>query len=414
MKIIPVNFEENSEIIRKKIELKECIDISSVELNNAISLAYGWSSYDDMIKNIKENDNSLFLKELNLNLDEEKTLVTKKLNEISLLCLRIMAKDENNTDNLDYTTVLRLFLIIKPFISKNLYDKEENYAKLNILPLDEERLRVHSIISENNYKDRIRYILALIKNKKSNTLSIQNSLWIINKSEYEIIYEHILFLKESKFDVSIIKVNEKTSLEIDFKNLNKESKKHYFYVFPDSFSKDNSNSIKLTPNSIIEKLKKEIEKYLELKDFNSNPIDVIDPNKRKLNLSLYLNSDIFNLDNQYCVFLSQARCFGIASIIGIKNIKEFSLNNDIYKNIILNSNNKIININETFYDNLLLGDINKKEVEKISEYIYKNKDISSIAKLSIGVLGDYRGSIVFLNNKGEIHSLLDKVFLNKD
>lgn len=404
MRIIPHNFKQRTKFLKAQLQKKENIKISSSQFNDAIAKSYGWIHYHEMKTHIKNHTTYSNTQEYNLTIDEENDLITKKIEQILILCRNLIIKDESNQIEFEQVTT-RLCYFIYSFLSASLLNKKISITKKNALPLHSEQLKLNTLISTINYNERIQSTIALIKNKTTESLSMKDSIWIINTSEFEALSDHLLFLKKIKHTVEVIKINKDCQISIDFNDCNK----HQFFVYPDNFNKNNNCFIS-TPEAITNKIIQSSNHILADKININGVMKSHKPSHDHCNLIIYINADICDFSQEYSVFITQARLFGVASIICTNSIDDFTLKNkDIQHQIIGNSFTKIINIHEEAFMSLILSNIKMKNLSKIQKYADENREISSIARFSINLRQSNVESFVFLNKEGDIHSLVGEV-----
>jgi hypothetical protein len=415
MRIIPQNFKQRTKFLKNQLQKKENIKISSTKFNDVMARSYGWLHYHEMKIKMDKCEKSLFslfhnyslIEEYNLTIEQEQALINKKISEISIFYIDILGINETSKRELE-KLLINLHHFIYPFIAHGLIQKKENRVKQKAFPLNENNLRIHSLISTDNYKERVNYTLSLIRDRKNGKLSIKNSIWIINTSEFESLSEHISFLKDNNHIVETTILSNDLEVSIDLKNI----QKHHFLVYPDNYNPKFDN-FKSTPLSIISDLKDSVNKLL-VDSINEDSLRDSKPIRINGNLILYVNSDISDLPISYGVFVAQARSFGIASIIATKS-RDYFVSNENQKEtkytIIANSSTHIVNIKERLSIKMILGNLEDEKVNKIKNYISKNKEITAIAMLSIDFNADISDSLVFLNKNGEVHSLIEKAVL---
>jgi hypothetical protein len=415
MRIIPQNFKQRTKFLKSQLQKKENIKISSTKFNDVMARSYGWLHYHEMKTKMDKCEKSLFslfhnyslIEEYNLTIEQEQALINKKISEISIFYIDILGINNISKRELE-KSLINLHHFIYPFVAHGLIQKKENRVKQKAFPLNENNLRIHSLISTDNYKERINYTLSLLRGKKNSKLSIKNSVWLINTSEFESLSEHILFLKDNSYVVEITILSKDIEVSIDLKNI----KKHQFFVYPDNYNPKFDN-FRSTPLSIISNLKASLSaSFVD----NINKDSLIDEKPIRIdgNLMFYVNSDISDIPISYGVFVAQARSFGIASVVTTKSRDYFVSDKNRRESkyaIIANSSTQIVNIKENLSIKMILGNIEEEKVDKIKNYISKNKEVTAIAMLSIDFNADISDSLVFLNKKGEIHSLIEQAVL---
>jgi hypothetical protein len=409
MKIIPNNFKQQAKFLKSQIQKSENIKIPSTKLNDQLAIAYGWTHYHEMKKVLNSKDQSKYKQEYNLTLEEESKIISNKMLVIQIMVAELhrynVFLDEKITkeDMKSFQIIaFRLSRNILPLINKEYLLKKRNLLKRNLLPLSQDRLTIHSLIIQPDYKSRINSAVNLFcSNQKT---SISSSAWIVNSLELNELSSFIKKMKNNNKKINITEIEDNT--KIDFEK-DSQHYDHNFYLFEGDKNDISINYNTIKPSKIIDYFREVLGKKLgtPLND-NENRLRY-----EQVNKVIYVNADLFDLNSNNILLHTQGRALGIASIVGVKSLKSFlSENKENIFSIIANTNNFIIDIADIYGRSIILGKEDKKYTEDFNAFIAKNPKIKSLARLPYGEGLTSEDNYVFLDAEGDVIDLLSSIF----
>lgn len=357
MKVIPRDFKSQSKFLRSKISKRIGKKVPPTMLNDFIAKAYGWQHYQDFKKN--ENNLDLFQKEIDLTFEQIVEIETDLiLNLIVLICIITNNKDYFNASKKHYDFLMLL-------VGGNIIKQHDLEFKNNLYPFENELLRTHVLQLDSDEQQRIANTLKLTQKENKYELAFKNSIWFVNKEEYNALKSFIDLLNSNNIENISFTIQTKEDVEnFDFSNL----KQHSFFIVENKLNKFIEK-----PDIIFEKYIKKIREELHKVLYKETKITSIISEKPKKDLMIYVNAEAFEIPEYYAVFVAQCRSFGISSIISSYAYNMLASKNiESTYSIIANSNSFLLDLSNNHNFELIKHHLGYENLDLILEYARKN------------------------------------------